>query len=92
MIALPVREAEDHRGGAVAVAGVLEVPVDLPPTMDGTGRVTGSNSYDEVPYENHAFAQSHPDRLATMARMFGLTSPSVAAAACWSWAVRAAAI
>src|SRR3954470_5053952 len=46
--------------------------------MEGAGPMTASNSYDEVPYENYAFAQSHPDRLATMARMFGLTSPSVA--------------
>src|SRR5580765_5043516 len=38
---------------------------------------TGSTSYDDVPYENLAFAQSHPDRLAAMARMFGLTPPPV---------------
>lgn len=29
-------------------------------------------SYDDVPYESHPFAQSHPDRLATMARLFGM--------------------
>ncbi len=29
-------------------------------------------SYDEVPYGSHAFAQSHPDRLATIGRLFGL--------------------
>jgi methyltransferase-like protein/SAM-dependent methyltransferase len=37
-----------------------------------------SNSYDDVPYGNLAFAQTHPDRLATMARMFGLAPPAVA--------------
>ncbi|MDQ3906809.1 MAG: class I SAM-dependent methyltransferase [Acidobacteriota bacterium] len=30
-------------------------------------------SYDEVPYPAHAFSQTHPDRLATLARLFGMT-------------------
>jgi SAM-dependent methyltransferase len=37
--------------------------------------VTGDASaelYDEVPYPGHPFAQTHPDRLATLARLFGL--------------------
>jgi methyltransferase-like protein/SAM-dependent methyltransferase len=29
-------------------------------------------SYDEVPYESHPFAQTHPDRLATVATLFGM--------------------
>jgi methyltransferase-like protein/SAM-dependent methyltransferase len=41
---------------------------------------TGSNTYDEVPYDNLAFAQTHPDRLATTARMFGLEPPPIATA------------
>ena len=40
--------------------------------------VTAHTSYDDVPYGNLAFAQTHPDRLATMARMFGLAPPPVA--------------
>ena len=40
--------------------------------------VTGPNAYDEVPYDNLAFAQTHPDRLATTARMFGLQPPPIA--------------
>ncbi len=36
------------------------------------------NSYDEIPYESHAFSQSHPDRLAVMATLFGLTPKAVA--------------
>ena len=36
------------------------------------------NSYDEIPYESHPFAQSHPDRLAVMATLFGLTPQAVA--------------
>lgn len=31
-----------------------------------------STSYDVVPYQSHAFAQSQPDKLATVARLFGL--------------------
>src|SRR6266851_5993395 len=32
-------------------------------------------SYDEVPYHSFPFADSHPDRLATVAHLFGLTPP-----------------
>ncbi|MCI0455927.1 MAG: class I SAM-dependent methyltransferase [Gemmataceae bacterium] len=34
-------------------------------------------SYDEVPYESHPFAQTHPDRLATIATLLGLRPPPV---------------
>ncbi len=37
--------------------------------------VTDPNSYDEVPYSHQPYPQSHPDRLATLGRLFGL-SPS----------------
>jgi methyltransferase-like protein len=30
------------------------------------------SSYDELPYPNHAFPQTHPDRMATLATLFGL--------------------
>jgi methyltransferase-like protein/SAM-dependent methyltransferase len=30
------------------------------------------NSYDEVPYDSHPFSQTHPGRLATIARLFGM--------------------
>jgi methyltransferase-like protein/2-polyprenyl-3-methyl-5-hydroxy-6-metoxy-1,4-benzoquinol methylase len=33
---------------------------------------TTPNSYDEVPYESNPFPQSHPDRLAVMATLFGM--------------------
>jgi SAM-dependent methyltransferase len=36
-----------------------------------------ANSYDELPYESHPFAWTHPDRLATIARLFGLSAPPV---------------
>jgi methyltransferase-like protein/SAM-dependent methyltransferase len=36
------------------------------------------NSYDEVPYDNLACARTHPDRLATAARIFGLRPPPIA--------------
>ncbi len=34
-------------------------------------------SYDVVPYSSHPYAQSHPDQLATMARLFGVKAPAV---------------
>jgi len=36
-------------------------------------------SYDQVPYHSLAFPQTHPDRLATMARIFGVSTPDIAA-------------
>ena len=30
------------------------------------------NTYDELPYESHAFPQTHPDRLSVIARLFGM--------------------
>jgi methyltransferase-like protein/SAM-dependent methyltransferase len=31
-----------------------------------------SSSYDDIPYPGHAYPQTHPDRLATLARLFGM--------------------
>ena len=36
-----------------------------------------SYSYDEVPYESNPFPQSHPDRLAVMATLFGMKPKSI---------------
>ena len=36
-----------------------------------------STSYNEIPYESFPFEQTHPDRLATIARLFGLQYPNV---------------
>jgi hypothetical protein len=35
------------------------------------------NSYDDVPYAGYPFAQTHPDRLATMAKLAGLRPASI---------------
>lgn len=37
-----------------------------------------ATSYDEVPYESHPYPQSHPDRLATIATLFGMAPTPVA--------------
>jgi len=34
-------------------------------------------SYDLIPYQSHAYPQTHPDRLATLAHIFGLTPAPV---------------
>ncbi len=36
-----------------------------------------TTSYDEIPYESHPFPQSHPDRLATIGKIFGMTPAPV---------------
>jgi len=38
-----------------------------------------TSSYDQLPYTSLAFPQTHPDRLATIARIFALSTPDVAA-------------
>jgi methyltransferase-like protein/trans-aconitate methyltransferase len=35
-------------------------------------------SYDELPYTNYSFAQTHPDRIAALATLFGVEPPPVA--------------
>jgi methyltransferase-like protein/2-polyprenyl-3-methyl-5-hydroxy-6-metoxy-1,4-benzoquinol methylase len=43
--------------------------------LTSTGPLDGDHtSYDDVPYLSHPFAGTHPDRLATTARVFGLTT------------------
>lgn len=39
--------------------------------------MTPANSYDEIPYDSQPFPQTHPDRLATLATLFGLPHPSL---------------
>lgn len=34
--------------------------------------------YDDVPYPGHPFAQTHPDRLASLGRLYGLATPAPA--------------
>jgi len=46
------------------------VSADEPLTQVRTA--TGATSYDEVPYESMPYPQSHPDRLATIASLFGM--------------------
>ncbi len=36
-----------------------------------------TNPYDEIPYLSHAFSDSHPDRLATMATIFGMRPANI---------------
>jgi methyltransferase-like protein/SAM-dependent methyltransferase len=35
-------------------------------------------SYNQLPYDSHAFSQTHPDRLCVVARLFGMTPPPLA--------------
>jgi methyltransferase-like protein/SAM-dependent methyltransferase len=47
------------------------------PETPPTAPVDTVNTYDAVPYDSFPFAQSHPDRLATVATLFGLKPPPV---------------
>ena len=38
------------------------------------------NTYDRVPYKSYPFPQTHPDRLATIATLLGMQSPTVESA------------
>lgn len=38
------------------------------------------SSYDEIPYPSFVFRESHPDRLASIAALFGMKSPALATA------------
>ena len=39
--------------------------------------------YDAVRYSNYPYAQTHPDRLGTVAVLYGLTRQTLSQRACW---------
>ena len=39
--------------------------------------MNSKTTYDEIPYTSHPFAQTHPNRLATLGRLFGMTPAPV---------------
>lgn len=39
--------------------------------------MTLGNEYDELPYESHAYAQTHPDHIGAVGRLVGLDCPSL---------------
>lgn len=42
-----------------------------------SARPAKPNSYDEVPYKSYPYRQTHPDRLATIATLFGMQPPAI---------------
>lgn len=48
----------------------LREPLGEVPPLPGLG-----TSYDEVPYSSYPYPRTHPDHLATLARLFGLAPP-----------------
>jgi len=59
--------------------------VAKPPPHGGTWRILEihsmnealRDSYNEIPYESHAFPQTHPDHLHVVARLFGMQPPAL---------------
>ena len=43
--------------------------------VPSSGQMASRTAYDEVRYSNHPYAQTHPDRLATVAALHGLPAP-----------------
>ncbi len=42
---------------------------------EGSSKDKSDNSYDDVPYESFSYAQTHPERLYTVAKLFGHEAP-----------------
>ena len=42
-----------------------------------TEEIVQRNTYDDVPYESNPFPQSHPQRMAALAALFGLNPPDI---------------
>jgi hypothetical protein len=68
------RTAERDAGSSLGRNGglVASLPPDNAAPAAHVVRNPLGTSYDEVPYESHPFAQTHPDRLATVATLFGM--------------------
>jgi methyltransferase-like protein/SAM-dependent methyltransferase len=65
--------ARRARSGRVAYCGSLW-------ELKSPGRLEAAmtkNAYDEVLYESHPFAQTHPNRLATIGKLFGMQPASL---------------
>lgn len=52
----------------------------MAPVAVSVDRPTTRTAYDEVPYPGHPHAETHPNRLAAIARLFGIEAPRVSTA------------
>src|SRR5947209_4017238 len=66
------KQLEERLAQVEKELAVTEIPV-----RNRTMSSAPSTSYDTVPYHSHPFAQTHPDRLATVATLLGLKPPPV---------------
>lgn len=75
--------AQPPRRGSQPGAAPAKVSADFdtsaPEAIDDE-RTAAARAYDDFPYEGHAFPLTHPDRIATVATLFGMTpaAPPVA--------------
>src|SRR5207245_9522212 len=64
----------DHREGRTAAFG----RIGTTPLFQADEKMSiQTTAYDTVPYPGHALAQAHPDRLATIATLFGMKPAEV---------------
>jgi SAM-dependent methyltransferase len=75
------RAARGPRAGTVrpsrCAVGHTQAPHVAPGSEQGPAPTSSEEDYDAVPYEGGCFDHTHPDRLAVMARLFGLAAPPV---------------
>jgi len=57
-----------------------EPVADAPTLLDETLSLGPETSYDEVPYQSLPYAQSHPERMASIGRLFGMSPPETRSA------------
>ena len=69
------RRPPGGEGRAARYTDAIRLP-HRTPAMTATA-APPANSYDEMPYDSHPYAQTHPSRLAVVATLFGLEPPPV---------------
>src|SRR5262245_46429032 len=66
-------------GPCTSSVRTVACPVTSDPSLRRAQMSPALTSYDEIPYESHPYPQSHPERLATVATLFGMTPPPIEA-------------
>lgn len=75
------KTTSNTKSTAKPVSKTISSAAQVPPSVIN---ISGVNSiekdYDAVPYDSHAFAQTHPQHLRSIAKLFGLNAPELSTA------------
>jgi methyltransferase-like protein/2-polyprenyl-3-methyl-5-hydroxy-6-metoxy-1,4-benzoquinol methylase len=79
---LPSRRSVPSKPEASGNPGVAELAAAQAPSQapESEEARLAAQAYDEFPYESHSFPLTHPERLATIASLFGMRPPPPSAA------------